>query len=140
MVSIPRKRVLDLSERPAIARALWWTTLVDEATLREWLVNIGQRDAETSIAHLFCELHLRLKAIGLSDGGDFSLPVTQTELGDTMGLSTVHVNRSLQSLRAKRLITLRGGRLVILDVARLRAACQFNPNYLHFGPGKQDQE
>ena len=138
IVNIPRSRVLELSERPAIARALWWTTLVDEATLREWLVNIGQRDAESSIAHLFCELHLRLKGVGLSDGGEFSLPITQSELADTMGLSAVHVNRSLQSLRVQGLITLRSGRLVIPDVDRLRAACQFNPNYLHLEEGKQD--
>ena len=138
IVDIPRSRVLELSERPAIARALWWTTLVDEAILREWLVNMGQRDAELSIAHLFCELHLRLKGVGLADGGEFALPITQAELADTMGLSAVHVNRSLQSLRVQGLITLRSGRLVIPDVDRLRAACQFNPNYLHFEEGKQD--
>ncbi len=96
MVDIPRPRILELLERPAIARALWWATLVDEATLREWLVNMGRRDAETSIAHLFCEMHLRLKSIGLADGGEFRLPITQNELADTVGLSAVHVNRSLQ--------------------------------------------
>lgn len=131
IVDIPRSRVLELTDRPAIARALWWTTLVDEATLREWLVNMGQRDAERSIAHLFCELHLRLKGVGLADGGEFHLPITQAELADTMGLSTVHVNRSIQSLRSQGLIVLRGGRLVIPDVDRLRSACHFNANYLH---------
>ena len=140
IVSIPRKRVLELSERPAIARALWWATLVDEATLREWLVNIGQRNAESRIGHLFCELNLRLQSIGLSDGAEFSLPITQTELADTMGLSTVHVNRSLQSLRARGLIFLKSGKLVIPDVDRLASACQFNPNYLHIGTGKSDDK
>ena len=139
IVRIPRGRVLSLSERPAIARALWWTTLVDEAVLREWLVNMGQRSAENSIAHLFCELHLRLRSVGLSNGGEFTFPLTQAELADTMGLSAVHVNRSLQSLRAQGLITLRSGRLVILDVDRLGASCQFNSNYLHLQAGKRDE-
>ncbi len=138
MIDIPRNRVLELAERPAIARALWWATLVDEATLREWLVNIGRRSAETRIAHLFCEIHLRLKSIGLADGGEFALPITQDELGDTMGLSTVHVNRTLQSLRGQQLITFKNGRLLILDIERLRDICQFNHNYLHLGLGKHD--
>ncbi|MGI3903934.1 MAG: Crp/Fnr family transcriptional regulator [Janthinobacterium lividum] len=136
--TIPRKRVLELCERPAITRALWWATLVDEATLREWLVNIGQRNAETRIGHLFCELNMRLQSIGLADDGEFALPLTQTELADTMGLSTVHVNRSLQSLRSRGLITFKSGRLVIPDINRLASACQFNPNYLHIGTGKSD--
>ena len=74
VVDIPRDRVLEMVQRPQIARALMWCTLVDEATLREWLVNIGQRDAEHRIAHLFCEVHLRLKSVGLADGGEFELP------------------------------------------------------------------
>ena len=136
IVDIPQSRVLELSERPAIARSLWWTTLVDEATLREWLVNMGQRDAEGSIAHLFCELHLRLTGVGLSDGGEFSLPITQTELADTMGLSNVHVNRSLQSLRSQGLVTFKQRRIIIPDVNNLRSFCYFNPNYLHVGEEK----
>lgn len=139
IVNIPRSRVLELSERPAIARALWWTTLVDEATLREWLVNMGKRDAESSIAHLFCELHLRLKSVGLVNGGEFSLPIRQADLADTMGLSTVHVNRSLQSLRGKELIVLKAGRIFIPDIDQLRSSCQFNPNYLHLEEGKNDE-
>ena len=131
IVDIPRERVLEMLERPAIARALWWATLVDEATLREWLVNVGRRDAEAGLAHLFCELLLRLKSVGLAIGGEVTLPLTQEELGDTLGLSTVHVNRSLQALRAKGIIFFKDRRLVIPDVDRLRAMCHFNPNYLH---------
>ncbi len=139
MATIPRVRVLELSERPAIARALWWATLVDEATLREWLVNIGQRDAGSRIGHLICEMHMRLASIGLATGGEFSLPLTQTEIGDTMGLSTVHVNRTLQSLRTQGSITFKNGRVVITDIKRLAHECQFNPNYLHIGAGKYDE-
>ncbi len=138
VATIPRLQVLKLSERPAIARALWWATLVDEATLREWLVNIGQRDAETRIGHLFCEMHLRLASVGLATDGEFVLPLTQSEIGDTMGLSTVHVNRTLQSLRTKGAIAFKNGRVVIPDIKRLAQACQFNPNYLHIETGKDD--
>ena len=135
IVSIPQRRVLELCERPAIVRAFWWSTLIDEATLREWLVNIGHRSAESRIGHLFCELHLRLKAVGLAEEGAFTLPLTQTEIGDSMGVSTVHVNRSLQSLRTRGLIVYQSGRLVIPDVDRLASACEFNANYLHIGTG-----
>lgn len=135
-VDIPRQRVLELSDRPAIARSFWWATLVDEATLREWLVNIGRRNAESSIAHLFCEMHLRLQSIGLADGSEFRLPITQSELADTMGLSAVHVNRSLQSLQSKGLLTISRGRVKFHDIEQLHDLCHFNPNYLHLDGGK----
>jgi CRP-like cAMP-binding protein len=77
VVAIPRQRVLELTERPAIARAFWWAALVDEATLREWLVNIGRRSAEHRVAHLLCELLLRLRAVGLANGDRFELPLTE---------------------------------------------------------------
>ncbi len=136
MVDIPRQRILELLERPAIARALWWATLVDEATLREWLVNMGRRNAESSIAHLFCEIHLRLKSIGLADGGEFYFPVTQRELSDTMGLSAVHMNRSLQNLQAMGLLTVRRSKIKIHDIDRLHEMCEFNSNYLHLDGSK----
>jgi CRP-like cAMP-binding protein len=131
VVGMPRARVLEMLERPAIARALWWAALVDEATLREWLVNIGRRAAAERLAHLLCELLLRLRAVGLANGDSYALPLTQVELGDTVGVSSVHVNRSLQVLREAGLITLKGGQLVILDGRRLQEFSGFNPNYLH---------
>jgi CRP-like cAMP-binding protein len=105
--------------------------LTDLAVTREWLVNLGQRQAEQRVAHLLCELLLRLRVVGLANGGGYELPLTQTELADTMGLTTVHMNRVLQSLRKKELITLKDGQLVILDGGRLDALSGFNPNYLH---------
>ena len=138
MVKIPRERILEMADRPAIAPALWWTTLVDEATLREWLVNLGNRRAEVRMAHLQCELHLRLKSVGLADGGEFSLPLTQAELADTMGMTPVHMNRSLQALRDQNLMTRKNKHIVIPDIDRLREMAQFNPNYLHLGGGKHD--
>ena len=138
VADIPRARILEMITRPALARALWWATLVDEAILREWLLNNGQREAEERIAHLICELHLRLKTVGLADGGRFALPITQAEIGDALGLTSVHVNRTLQLLRAQNLITLKHRAMVINDVERLRAMSGFNPNYLHLVGGKRD--
>jgi CRP-like cAMP-binding protein len=131
VVAIPRSRVLEMTERPAVARALWWAALVDEATLREWLVNIGRRAAAERIAHLLCELLLRLRVVGLANGDSYAFPITQAELADTVGVSAVHVNRSLQVLRDAGLITLRSGQLVILDARRMQEFSGFNPNYLH---------
>ena len=131
VVNIPRPRILELMERPAIARAIWWATLVDEAVLREWLVNIGARPAEERVGHLLCELLLRLRTVGLTSDGSYELPVTQVEIADSLGLSHVHVNRVLQRLRADGLITLGQGTLVIPDVPKLEAFSGFNPNYLH---------
>jgi CRP-like cAMP-binding protein len=131
VVEIPRQRVLQLTERPAIARALWVAAMADEATLREWLVNIAGREAAERLAHLLCELLYRLRAIGLANGDSYSLPLTQNELADTLGLSDVHMNRVLQRLRAEHLITLDGHQLVIHDLERLVAFSAFDPNYLH---------
>lgn len=130
---VPRGAVLGLLARPALARALWWATLVDEAVLREWVVNVGRRDAHERVGHVLCELHLRLQAVGLADGGACELPLTQADLADALGLSIVHVDRTFQRLRAEGLIELRGKHLTILDAARLRQAALFDPNYLHLG-------
>ena len=132
VAAIPRQQMITLfEERPNLARALWWSTLTDEAVLREWLVNIGQRDARERIAHLLAELWLRLRMVGLTNGGSFDLPLTQSDLGDTLGLTPVHVNRMLQRLRMEGLIDLSRGRLHIPDVPKLMAVTRFEPNYLH---------
>lgn len=122
-----------LEHHPAIARALRKSTLVDEATLREWLVNVGRRSAPERLAHLFCELLVRWQAIGRGDQSSYELPLTQIDLADTTGLTGVHVNRTLQDLRRRGLIELKGGRLTILDLPRLRALAEFKSNYLHLG-------
>jgi CRP-like cAMP-binding protein len=131
VVGIPRHRVLEMTERPALARALWWAPLVDEATLREWLVNIGSRPAEQRVAHLLCEMLLRLRAVGLANGDAYELPITQNELADTLGMSGVHMNRVLMTLRSEKLIQLKSKTVTILDVEKLKAFSGFNPNYLH---------
>jgi CRP-like cAMP-binding protein len=129
---IARKTVDELTERhPRINRALWWATLVDEGTLREWLVSMGRREAEQQMAHILCELLVRLQTVGLATENSYEFPITQEELGDTLGLSTVHVNRVLRRLRDDGLITLSEKRLTIHDVERLKAFADFDPNYLH---------
>jgi CRP-like cAMP-binding protein len=107
---------------------------VDEGILREWLVSLGRRSADQRIAHLFCELLIRLQTVGLADNNSFEMPLIQEELADTLGLSNVHVNRMMQELREKRLISTSGKRLTITNVERLQEFAQFNPNYLHLGP------
>ncbi|WP_264050538.1 helix-turn-helix domain-containing protein [Methylobacterium flocculans] len=134
VVQIPPETIAALIQHhPQVARALRKAALVDNATLREWLVNVGSRSAVERLAHLFCELLVRLRAVDRTEGDSFELPVTQAELGDTTGLSNVHVNRSLQELRRQGLIELKGRRLTILNLPRLRAVAEFRSNYLHLG-------
>lgn len=136
VVELPRQAVLDLTERPAIARAFWWASLVDSATLREWLVNIGSRDAETRIAHLLCELLMRLEVVGLVKDNTYTLPITQTDLADTMGMTNVHANRMLTNLREQGLIEIDAKEMFVKDVERLKIFSGFDPNYLHLKGGK----
>lgn len=129
---LPRREMEELAgSGGSLNRALWWSTLVDEGVLREWLVGMGRRPADKQIAHLFCELLVRLRSVGLADDDSFDLPVTQEELADTVGMSPVHINRVLQHLRQDGLITLQGRVLTILDFERLKAFAEFDPNYLH---------
>jgi CRP-like cAMP-binding protein len=129
---VSRAAIDELTQRhPRINRALWWATLVDEGVLREWLVNMGRREAEQQMAHLFCELLVRLQSVGLAENDAFTLPLTQSELADTLGISAVHVNRTLQALRGRGLVSLKGKRLMIHDVEALKRFSDFDPNYLH---------
>ncbi|MHC2106379.1 MULTISPECIES: Crp/Fnr family transcriptional regulator [unclassified Methylobacterium] len=122
-----------LRHHPDITHALRLATLVDEATLREWVVNLGRRNAEERIAHLMCELLLRLRAVGRATEDGFALPVTQADLADTTGQNTVQVNRALASLQKQGLIAFSESRVEILDLARLEALAEFRPDYLHLG-------
>lgn len=120
-----------LANHSAIARALWWSSLVDAAILQEWLTGLGQRSADIRIAHLFCELHARMKSVGLAMEREFALPISQVELADTVGISTVHVNRSLKRLRLEKLVSFEHHNVVIHDVGRLAEYADFDPGYLH---------
>ncbi|MEC5382229.1 Crp/Fnr family transcriptional regulator [Aurantimonas sp. C2-6-R+9] len=132
IVDIPRETIMDLTDNhPAITRALWWATLVDQAVLREWIVGLGQRPAETRIAHLLCELTTRLAAVGRVTDGAFDLPITQEEFADTLGLSIVHTNHMLMNLRDKDLATVQNKRAIIHDFEQLMRFADFTPDYLH---------
>jgi CRP-like cAMP-binding protein len=118
-------------ECPRLGDVLWRDTLIDAAVFREWMLGIGRRSAYARIAHLLCEVFTRLKVIGRTNGYECEFPITQNEIGDALGLSTVHVNRSLQELRADRLIELQRSTLTILDWDAFKKAGEFDPTYLH---------
>jgi CRP-like cAMP-binding protein len=115
-----------------LAEALWCEALADCAIQREWAVNIGRRMALERVAHLLCEVFERLRQVGLLDGDSCGFPVTQMDLADATGLSVVHLNRTLQELRAAGLIVLRERILTIGDLDALKNAGLFNPLYLHY--------
>jgi CRP-like cAMP-binding protein len=116
---------------PNITTALWWVELVSKSIHREWIVSAGQRSARQRIAHLFCEIFLRLESVGLTDGFACDFPLTQIDIAETTGLTAVHVNRTLQELRRDGLIVFERRRLTIPDLLALQGAGLFNPNYLH---------
>lgn len=120
-----------MTAHPRVTRALWWESLVSAAVQREWMLNLGRRVAAERLAHLFCEVFYRLRGIGMTQGESCEMPLTQTDLADLIGMTPVHVNRVLQTLRRQELIELRRRRLTILDLAALEQVAMFNPNYLH---------
>ena len=116
---------------PRISAALWRTTLIDAAIYRDWVANVGQRPAEARAAHLICEVVVRLKAVGLAADYSCEFPLTQSDLGDALGLSTVHLNRTMSKLRREGLFSLHRKRLRVLDWPRLKTLADFDPTYLH---------
>ena len=116
---------------PDLDLAFHRETLATAAVQREWTVSLGCRTGIERLAHLFCELHARLAAVGLADGNTCPMPITQNDLGDAMGQTSVHINRTLQELRGLGLITLRSRRLTIHDPAALARLGHFDPTYLH---------
>jgi CRP-like cAMP-binding protein len=115
---------------PHLARLLWLTTLVDGAIHREWILSMGRRQAPARLAHLICELFIRLKAVDKVDGLSFPLPLTQTQMGDVLGVSSVHMNRILQELRRDGLIKWQGQTVTIKDWERLQSFAEFDAAYL----------
>ena len=134
---IPQAALLDLAAaRPTVGRAMWHDTMIDASIFREWVVNVGRRDSMTRIAHLLCEVGVRLGAAGLAQDDAFILPLTQEQLADATGLTSVHTNRVLQALRRDGLISLSTRALKILDWHLLRELGDFNPRYLHLAASR----
>jgi CRP-like cAMP-binding protein len=118
-------------ERPRVGQALLWQELVASSVHREWLLNLGQRTALERLAHMFVELYVRLRVVGLTRDHECDFPLTQNDLADAAGITAVHLNRTLQELRREGLVELRAKRLHIPDLERLKQVAMFNPNYLH---------
>jgi CRP-like cAMP-binding protein len=119
-----------LRGRPAVEECLWREMLATLAIHREWIASVGRRSAIERLAHLFCELHLRLSRVGLADETTLPMPVTQPDLADALGQTSVHINRTLKELRTGGLIALRSRRLTIRDLDALMERGQFDPAYL----------
>jgi CRP-like cAMP-binding protein len=129
---VPHDRLRTLTEaHPHLARVYWFGTNLDAAIHRAWEVSLGRRRASPRMAHLFCELHVRLGIVELATDEGFSLPLTQDELADCLGLTAVHVNRTLKELRERELVEFRSGRVIINDLAGLRELAEFDPAYLY---------
>ncbi len=120
-----------IDARPSIGRALWRETLIDSAIFREWIVNVGVRPAAGRMAHLLAELRERMASVGLTEDGTFNFPITQNKLAEALGLSAVHVNRVLQSFRARHILDLQKQQVTIANHDAVVTAGGFDDTYLH---------
>lgn len=129
---IPVNAVRDVAlNHPRIGMAMWYETLVEGSIFREWVLNIGRRDARTRIAHLLCEFAVRLEVAELGHPAGYELPITQEQLADAVALTSVHVNRTLMKLEADGLIKRSKRMISIADWTKLVKAADFEPRYLH---------
>jgi len=129
---VPHAKLKRITEEyPHLSRMLWFSTVLDAAIQRETILSIGRRSAVSRIAHLVCELGLRLQLIGVGDARRFPLPMKQSDLADATGLTSVHVNRMLKQLRDEAMMTFQKGEVVIHDWERLVRVAEFDPTYLH---------
>lgn len=129
---VPHERLERITERfPHLTRLLWFTTNLDAAIHREWEVSLGRRSALSRIAALFCEMTLRLEVVGLAEGLSYDFDLTQTDLAECVGLTPIHVNRTLKELREQGLVQFRGGRVTIHDWDGLARVAEFDTAYLY---------
>ena len=132
VAQVPHDALRGITEtHPHLGRMLWFSTLLDAAIHREKILSIGRRSAVARIAHILCELLVRLRLVGLADETGDARPLTQADLADVTGLTSVHVNRMLKKLRDSGLLTFRGGRVTIGDWDALQRVAEFDPTYLH---------
>jgi CRP-like cAMP-binding protein len=129
---VPHDALRGITEsHPHLGRMLWFSTLLDAAIHREKILSIGRRSAVARIAHILCELMVRLRLVGLADEKGYALPLTQADLADVTGLTSVHVNRMLKKLRDEKKLIFRGGHVAIDDWEGLQRVAEFDPTYLH---------
>ena len=132
VATIPREAMEAMFDsRPKIARAMYTAQLIDESTLRAWIVSMGRRSSIERVAHLMCELWIRARNIGLITADDLVMPLSHAMLADALGMTPVHINRVLKALRLAGAMTLQRGSLQIADTAKLVQIAGFDENYLH---------
>jgi CRP-like cAMP-binding protein len=135
IAAVPHPELHRVTEQfPRLSRVLWLQTLVDAAIHREWMLVLGKKRGRARIAQFFCEIHKRLKIIGLTDETGYTLPFNQQELADITGMTPVHLNRCLKELRDAEVVTFRQGKVALISIAGLAREAQFDPAYLHLGP------
>jgi len=128
---IPHEALRAITETHAhLTRLLWFSTLVDAAIHREWIA-ARSMGAQGRIAHLLCELQIRMELVGLANRRGFDLPLTQIDLADATGLTAVHVNRTLRRLREAGIAEFAAGRVTIHDLDALWEVAAFDPSYLY---------
>ena len=129
---IPHARLREITKNyPQLTRVYWFATNLDASINREWEVSLGSRTAVARMAHVFCELHVRLEIVGLVRHGSYDFPVTQQQLAEMLGITAVHANRTLQQLRKDGVVEFARGVVSIRDLDRLKAAAEFDPDYLY---------
>jgi CRP-like cAMP-binding protein len=129
---IPVEAIREIAfSHPDVGMAMWYESLVEGSIFREWVLNIGRRDARTRIAHLLCEFGLRLKVADIAEPTTYELPITQEQLADAVALTSVHVNRTLMKLERDGLITRTKRNIAIVDWNALARVADFEPRYLH---------
>jgi CRP-like cAMP-binding protein len=134
---IPREAIQQIAlDHPRVGMAMWKDTLVDGSVFREWIANVGRRDARTRMAHLLCEFALRLKVAGLGEQNNYEMPLTQEQIADAVGLTSVHVNRTLQHLERENLISRNKRSVWIENWQKLADAGDFDATYLHLKSGE----
>lgn len=129
---VPHAELLRIiASSPHLGRLFWLSTVIDAAIQRAWIAGIGRRSASAQLSHLLCELYRRLEAVGLAIDYSFRFPITQAELADILGMSLVHVNRTLQYLRRRGLVIWKNGTVTLPDLHQLALAADFDPTYLN---------
>ncbi len=131
IATVPRGEMDALMGRTNVARAMYIAQLVDEATLRAWIVSMGRRSSLERVAHLMCELYLRAYCVGEAADQQVVLPLSQIVMADALGMTPVHINRVLKELRLLGAMDLRRGHLLIMDPVKLVQLAGFDENYLH---------
>jgi CRP-like cAMP-binding protein len=131
IATIAHPKLRDLTSRyPHLTRLLWLSTLLDAAIHRQWLVAMGRRNAAAQLAHLLCELYLRLEVVKLAADHAFELPLNQAQLANALGRSRATVNGAVQHLRAEQLVQWSGSHIELIDWTGLVGLAQFDPTYL----------